>query len=72
MTRFIEVLFIALSVGWIFWPWMLAIAEAFRWFFHFAPLFAWDENRIAAAMVWPVPALLVWVFFLWIFGEAIR
>ena len=69
MRRTWDILVATSFIALVFWPWCLGIVEAVRWFFHLSYLLSWDEQRVAMAVFWPGPALLVLVFLGWLYGE---
>ena len=59
-------------VSWIFWPWLLGIVEAVRWFLRMPLLHQWDADRVAMAFIWPVPAFAVFLFLAWAYSAALE
>lgn len=60
--------FLTACVIWVFWPWLLGILEALRWFFRYPFLLQWDPDRFGMAFLWPIPAVIVLVFLGWIYS----
>lgn len=62
MKKVRDFTFLTICITWVFWPWLLGILEALRWFFRYALLLQWDPDRIGMAFLWPLPAFAVLLF----------
>lgn len=38
----------------VLFPWIALVIEAILWFFGVPPLFGFDTNRVAMAVIWPM------------------
>jgi hypothetical protein len=68
MKRALAALFMLLSVGFVFWPWVLAGITAVQWFFDLPPLYDFwgDPARVVFALSYPLGAIFVWGFGVWL------
>lgn len=70
MKKFRAVILATVYLTWIFWPWMLGIVEAVRWFLHMPFFHQWEPDRIGMAVLWPLPAFVVFIFLVWVYSSA--
>jgi hypothetical protein len=69
VKKTLDFVFVTAALSWLFWPWVLGIVEAARWFLHLPFIHQWDPDRFLMAFLWPLPALLVLVFLSWVYDS---